>query len=86
MICVLPQSSDLQLQLAINTNGFELQATMLGFQLHAEKSIDSRVIVSTENKTAFSELWSQRLQSSVNQPLRLIILVATVKDILIEAS
>lgn len=54
MICVLPQDLNVQLRLPISIYLFKMLATLLRFQLQAEKLVSWRVIVSIDSKTGFN--------------------------------
>lgn len=84
VIGALPQDPDIQLQLPVSNNVFEVQAILLWFQLHVEKWVDSRVIVYTDSTTAFRRLLSPRLQGPYNQLLRKIIFIVARNDIMVE--
>ncbi len=44
MICVLLQSSNVELRLLVSIDDFELQTILLRFQLHVEKKVNSKVM------------------------------------------
>ena len=67
-------------------NVFEVEATLLAFQLFAPPWRRSKLIVHTDNTTAFAGLRLTRLRRPPNVPLREIMLIASEYDILFEPS
>ncbi len=55
IICALPQGLDVQIRLPVSINNLKMQAIRLGFKLHAEKYVDSSVVVSIDSIIAFSK-------------------------------
>lgn len=66
MIYTLPQGLIVQLLLLASINIFEVQTILLGFQLHREKWVYSKVIFCIDSTIASSKPWLQRLQGFYN--------------------
>ncbi|HEY5813549.1 MAG TPA: reverse transcriptase domain-containing protein [Terrimicrobiaceae bacterium] len=65
-------------------NVLELQAILFAFQAWAINFHRCRVVVNTDNKTAYNGLLSQRLRGRSNSPLRQILCIAAQHDITVE--
>jgi len=72
------------LQAAEHINVLELQAILSAFQAWAINFHRCRVVVNTDNKTAYNGLLSQRLRGRSNAPLRQILCIAAQHDIIVE--
>ena len=66
-------------------NVHELEALLVAFDIWAQSWHQSKVIVYTDNTTAFNGLTNLTLRGPGNKPLRKVLLLAAQNDIVIEA-